>query len=195
MWSRAGREGEMKIKPEHHAIVQTLCTVVQTVAVVGGIVFGVLQVWQWTTEQDHQRRQAALEKLSQLDDEPLRAIVQSLPGTRIGGRESMSEFIERTAPLVSFMTNIRRCVRARICDEDVVLAEVCPIVESFSKAVQTTNTGILWVGPDSPERLITAFYAISFGGSCQADFDFIHWVSKTLHDQVQRAIDERSTPQ
>lgn len=145
----------MADKKDVHAWVQTISAAVQAIAVAGGVIFAVIQLNQWVFEQDQGRREATLEHLQQLYEEPVRPIISFLQQAyfvnllfQSGQDITHAEFLERTAPLTAFFGKLETCVRLQICDRNLAAAEICPIVALYrDKYLTTALAGTTWGNP------------------------------------------------
>src|SRR5262249_35682126 len=119
----------MRTGRSFHTWAATISTIVQAVAVVGGVIFAALQVHELTIDRVEKRREVTYEHLKELDTPPLSDVVAFLHvKTTIATVVTPEEFNARTGPFRPYLADLERCVSAQICDGNMAENEVCPLV-------------------------------------------------------------------
>ena len=129
----------MKFGPGFHQWAQTVSTIVQAIAVVGGVGFAVFQLsgQQW----EHRQRQieATMDYLRQLDSEPVHSSYQGVLAwaTILVPEPSPEEFQKTGAPFGVFLHGLAVCIQTAVCDSRTAIDWMCPAaIDYYAESVK-----------------------------------------------------------
>jgi hypothetical protein len=133
-------------KADFHTRTQTICTIIQTVVIVVGVLFAIIELNHWTADRDQQRREKAFELLAGLNQELVREAVElvnatrvrsfyaGMPGMPTGPAVSEAEFDTRTEPLTVLFGDLELCLKFDLCDRVTAAASICTLLQSYHEA-------------------------------------------------------------